>query len=205
MPAFMAPITTPALSSKKRKAASDAKAAPKAKRRRDEAAANMSEFDITVNKLETELSKNSNGKTHMSELISLFDLASPDSESNLKVAICLCRVFSRMMATGHLPWRKSNEEPEWQMSEYLSYQSTVQQFLRNGHGSTPATMLKLHMRMLEEESSYNPDNVKIFDSFSGLISALAEAVDGAEAVKAFMEGYVQKYQDCCYYTLEAIK
>jgi hypothetical protein len=199
----MAPIID-ASASKKRKAATDVRAAPKAKRQKDETTGNSSELDLQVQKLENELSKTTNGKTQISELFSLFDSAALDSERNVKVAICLCRVFSRKMAAGNFPWPKSNEEAGWQMREYRSYQSTLQQFLQRGHGSTPTTMLKLHMRMLKEESLHNPNSIGILDSFSSLVSAIVEAVDGTEVRKTFAEEYLQQYQDCCYYTLGAI-
>ena len=195
---------TEASSSKKRRVASDSRAAPKAKRRRDETTQNASEVDCRLQKLEDGLSKTTDGRSQMSELISMFDLASPDSECNLKVAISLCRVFSRMMATGRFTWPKSKEEPEWQMRDYRSFQSIVQQCLQKGNRSTPTTMLKLHMRMLKEESSHSPESFRIFESFSGLVSALIEAEDGAEVRKTFAEEYLQQYQDCCYSSLEAI-
>jgi U3 small nucleolar RNA-associated protein 19 len=200
----MAPTITETSSSKKRKAALDARAPPKTKRRREQTTGNDSELDRRVQKLEDELSKTTNGKSQMPELISLFDSDNPDSEHNLKVAICLCRVFSRMMAAGQFPWQKSKEEHGWQMREYGSYQSVVQQCLKKGHGSTPTTMLKLHMRMLKEESLHNPDSIRIFESFAGLVPALVEAADGAEVRKTFAEECLQPYQDCCYHSLEAI-
>lgn len=200
----MAPIATDS-STRKRQAVSDTRGGPKAKRRREETTGNDSKLDIQVQELEDELSKTSNGQSQMSELISLFDPASPDSERNLKVAICLCRVFSRRMAAGQFAWQKSKEEPGWQVREYRSYQSILQQCLRKGHGSTPLTMFKVHMRMLREESLHNPESVKIFESFSGLVPALVEAVDGVEVRTTFAEEYLQQYQDCCYYSLEAIR
>jgi len=203
VPPVMAPITD-ASTSKKRKAATDGRGASKAKRSKDETTGNNSELDLRAQKLENELSKTTDGKTQVSELFSLFDSVAPDSERNVKVAICLCRVFSRKMAAGDFPWPKSNEEVGWQMREYRSYQSTLQQFLQRGHGSTPATMLKLHMRMLKEESLHNPSSAEIFDSFSGLVSAIIGAVDGTEVRKTFAAEYLQQYQDCCYYTLGAI-
>jgi hypothetical protein len=109
-----------------------------------------------------------------------------------------------MMASGQFPWQKPKEEPGWQVREYWTYQSIVQQCLEKGHGSTPSTMLKLHMRMLREESLHNPDNVRIFESFSGLVPALVEAVDGVEVRKTFAEEYLQQYHDCCYHSLAAI-
>ncbi len=190
-------------SGKKRKPTLDARG-PKAKRRREETGGNGSELDLQIQKLENELSKTTNGESQTSELISLFDPTSPDSEGNLKVAICLCRVFSRMMASGQFSWQKPKEEPGWQIKEYQSYQSMVQQFLKNGHGSTPTTMLKLHMKMLKEESSHNPDSFGIYKGFPGLVAALVDAVDGSDARKTFAEEYVQQYQDCCYYSLAAI-
>jgi hypothetical protein len=199
----MAPIIDTS-TSKKRKAATDARAASKAKRSKDETTSSNSEFDLRVQTLENELFKITDGKTQVSELFSLLDSAAPDSERNVKVAICLCRVFSRRMAAGDFPWPKSNEEAGWQMREYRSYQSTLQQFLQRGHGSTPATMLKLHMRMLKEESLHNPNSAGNFDSFSGLVSAIIEAVDGTEVRNTFAEEYLRQYQDCCYYTLGAI-
>lgn len=204
MPQLMAQITSDASSSKKRKAASDARAAPKAKRRKNEVEGDAPELDRRVQKLEDELSETADGKSQMSELISLLNPATPDSESNVKVAICLCKVFSRMMASGEFPWQKPKEGPGWQVREYRTYQSIVQQCLEKGHGSTPSTMLKLHMRMLREESLHNPDNVRIFESFSGLVPALVEAVDGAEVRKTFAEEYLQQYQDCRYHSLAAI-
>src|SRR5947209_20168143 len=90
------------------------------------------------------------------------------------------------------------------MRDYQSYQSTIQQSLQRGQGSTLTTMLKLHMRMLKEESLHNPNSVGIFDSFSGLVSAIIEALDGAEVRKTFAQEYLQQYQDCCYYTFGAI-
>jgi hypothetical protein len=167
----MAPIID-ASASKKRKAKTDARAAPKAKRQKDETTGNSSELDLRVQKLENELSKTTDGKTQVSELFSLFDSAGPDSERNVKVAICLCRVFSRKMTAENFPWPKSMKKLGWQMRGYRSYQSTLQQFLQRGHGSTPTMMLKLHMRMLKEESLHNPSSVAIFDSFSGLVSAI---------------------------------
>lgn len=200
----MPSITTDVPSGKKRKPTSDTRSVPKAKRRREESGENGSELDLRIQKLENELSKTPNGKSQVSELIALFDVASPDSEDNLKVAIYLCRVFSRMMASGQFTWQKPKEKPGWQIREYQSYQSKVQQCLKHGHGSTPTTMLKLHMKMLKEESSHNPETFRIFETFPGLVTALVDVVDGAEVRKTFAEEYVQQYQDCCYYSLEAI-
>jgi U3 small nucleolar RNA-associated protein 19 len=200
----MPSITADAPSGRKRKPTSDARSVPKVKRRREETGRNASELDLRIQKLENELSKTPNGKSQICDLISFFDLSTPDSEDNLKVAICLCRVFSRMMASGQFTWQKLKEEPGWQIKEYQSYQSIVQQCLKNGHGSTPTTMLKLHMKMLKEESSHNPNSFRIFESFPGLVTALVDAVDGADVRKTFAEDYVRQYQDCCYYSLEAI-
>jgi hypothetical protein len=202
-PPSMAP-TIDAPAGKKRKVATDARANPQAKRQKDETTGSNSELDLWIQRLESELSKTADGKAQVSELFSLFDSTAPDSERNVKVAVCLCRVFSRKMAAGSFPWPKSNGETEWQMREYRSYQSTLQHLLQRGHGSTPTTMLKLHMRMLKEESLHNPNGVGIFDSFSGLVSAIIEAVDGAEVRKTFAGEYLQQYQDCAYYTLGAI-
>lgn len=197
-------VTTDVLLTKKRKSVSDARSVPKAKRRRGEIPRSDSDLILRIEKLEDELSKTTNGKGQISELISFFDLASADLDGSLSAAICLCRVFSRMMASGMFPWQKSNEEPGWQMREYWAYQFKLLQYVKEGPTSTQPTMLKLSMRMLKEESVHNPDAFKVYESFSGLVTAIIQAVDGLEVRKTFAEDYLQPYHDCSYYSLGAI-
>lgn len=206
----MAPLTNGLSAGKKRKIVPNDTTTSKKKLRR--AKATSVEFlPRRLEQLEVSLSgegtSDQERQAQMAELISMFEVESRVPEGYVEIAICLCRVFSRMMAAGTFPWTKgvaSIHSSQWQAASYLRYHSIMQKVLGTGLGSIPTTMFKLSMRMLKEESLHSPHDLWLSESFTGLMSAVIETKDGDVVRKLFADEYLQKYPDCCYHSLEEI-
>ena len=207
----MAPLENVASLGEKRKTMSSDHTMRKTKRHRTDGSKPDSELDSRIAELELIISRDSSTDTqkdsHVSLLISMFENENTESDRNVQVAVSLCRVYSRMMAAGKFPWARDTRESTstpWQTRTYRQYQSMLQKCTKDGHGLLPTTMLKLYMRMFKEESLHSPENVWLSESFPALVTAIVEAQE--EDVRRFYaEEYLQQYQDCCYYSLEAVK
>jgi U3 small nucleolar RNA-associated protein 19 len=151
----------------------------------------------------------SKNRKDVQTLLRMFDFATPDAKINLKVGVALCKVFTRLVASGNLMkdghrGSKQNQElSDWYAREYGEYRRTLVKLLRSASASQRLPNLHLCWRVLEQDAELLDNSVWVSDSiFEPLLSAIIEIPDGADVRNTYVGEYVNPCHDCCYHSLE---
>lgn len=152
-------------------------------------------------------------RRHYNNIATLLQLASqPEAaeEGSILAAVALCRVFSRMLATGDMVKSKGMGEAEavivaWLKERYAEFQGVLlDNFLRNEHPPKQSVALTLLMRLVKEESKAQRHcNVK-FGPLPHLTQVLLELPAGDLNREDFIEKYFKQFDDIRYYTFQTI-
>lgn len=141
-------------------------------------------------------------------LLGFLDLSNPDAKSNLKVGIILCKVFSRLAASGDLTTdnqgRKQNREmSDWYLQQYGRYRKTLMKLLRSVSAPQRLPIVHVCWKILEVDAELLDNSLWTSESmFKMLLTAVVEISDGIEIREAYVGEYVNQCHDCCYYSLE---
>lgn len=134
----MPAATHAAIGSKKRKSVKDGSSSFKRR-----AVATDSSEDATMSKiteLEIQISESRKHYNNIATLLSMLDVGGNAQNPNLPVAVSLCRVFSRLIATGSLTESSRADENEklivaWLKERFQEYQKALVTIMREGDAS----------------------------------------------------------------------
>lgn len=152
-------------------------------------------------------------KKNYNDIATLLSIASRyedgEDESTL-AAVTLCRIFLRLLAQGSLIAKKGLSEKDsvvvgWLKDQFSQYKTLLQNML--GDEDLAVTALTLCMRTLKAEGEhlYDKEEYTFPQAFLENIVAVLITSDNEDARKAFLESYVEEYDDIRYYTFKSVK
>ncbi|PLN82742.1 putative nucleolar protein [Aspergillus taichungensis] len=194
-------------SSKKRKSVKNA-TAPSSKRRAVAETDGPDAMDDLL-RLEEQISES---RKHYNNIATLISRLGADEDPNLAVAVSLCRVFSRLIASGHMTEASHSAENEkivvaWLRERCREYQRSLAGIIRKGDASSQITALTLAMRLLNERATHlHGEDIQVWISgfFKNIVEAVVEAKDGQALRAEFVEKFAKQYEDVRYYTFTQI-
>jgi len=161
-----------------------------------------------IEQLEKRIVENpSKNRKDVETLIRTIDLSDSGSKINLKAAIALCKVFSRLVASGTLTKNghdneQSHELSGWYVQQYGIYRMALMKLLRSVSASQRLPVVHLCWRVLEQDAELLHHLVWDSDSmFRPLLAAVIEMPDGADIRETYVGEYMNACHDCCYHSL----
>ncbi|KAL7819621.1 CBF domain-containing protein [Trichoderma gracile] len=152
-------------------------------------------------------------KKNYNDIATLQNIASryeDGEEESTLAAVALCRIFLRLLVQGSLIAKKGLSEKDtvvvgWLKDQFAQYKSLLLQMLADE--DLAATALTLCMRLLKAEGEHLYDKEEYTFPYAFLESIVEVLImSGSEDVrKAFLESYVEQYDDIRYYTFRAVK
>jgi hypothetical protein len=142
------------------------------------------------------------------KLITMINPDNPNAKTNLKAAVSLCKVFSRLAASGSLSKNDRGTQQNQEMTarftqQYGIYRRALLDLLRSTSSSQRLSIVHLCWRALEVDAELLGNSVWVSDSiFRPLLSAVIELPGGADTREAYAGEYMNRCHDCCYYSLE---
>ncbi|OBT92810.1 hypothetical protein VE01_09060 [Pseudogymnoascus verrucosus] len=176
-----------------------------AKRAKSESSDDEDDTQAQILLLESEILESKKNYNNIPKLIKLLE-----SEDAIIASVALCRVFSRLVASGELTKKAGSSEKDevvvaWLKERYLEYKTGLYELLESPEVSQ--TILALCMRMLKTEGTYvkNGQDYNFPSRFlTDLVRTLLGLEDGEDVRKEFAEKHVEEYDDIRFYTFEAI-
>jgi U3 small nucleolar RNA-associated protein 19 len=161
--------------------------------------------------LETQIFESKKNYNNISTLIKLSRNEDENPDVPLVASIALCRIFSRLMASGDFIKAHNTTEKEsvvtlWLRERYTEYKVVLLQLLiREASGSTALTLC---MRMLKSEGTHlrNGQEYSFPSPFLRDIMQNLLGPDCGDAVRReFCEKYMGEHDDVRFYTFAAIE
>lgn len=153
-------------------------------------------------------------RRHYNNIATLLQLAR-NQDSNHEVPIltvvALCRVFSRLLATGDMVKSKGMGEAEatvvsWLKERYREYLGILfEDFLRSEHPAKQSVALTLVMRIIKEESNSQKDYHIKRGNLPRLVQVLLSLPKDDLNRDEFAEKYFKQFDDIRYQTFLTIK
>jgi U3 small nucleolar RNA-associated protein 19 len=185
------------------------------KRARSESSEEDTQSQILL--LESEVFESRKNYNNISKLITLAQgddsngEGSRYSESSILASIALCRIFTRLMASGDLTKNQNTSEKEavvilWLGEKYTEYKSTLLQLL--GDTDSASTALTLCMRMLKSDAAHLGDG-KVYRFPMAFFSSLVERILGSGVSSSlrqeFSEKFLEEYDDIRFHTCVVVE
>lgn len=196
-------------SAKRKRASTGDKVTKVAKRRRssDEEPEDLSGKILLMEQGILESKKNYNDIANLVNIASGYE--DGEEESTL-AAVALCRIFLRLLAQGSLVGKKNQSEKEavvfnWLKDQYSQYKSLLQSMLKDEDLAVTALTLCMRTLKAEGEHLHNKEEYTFPQAFlEGVVETLITS-DSDEVRKAFLESYVEEFDDIRYYTFKSVK
>ena len=127
-------------------------------------------------------------------------------------AVALCRVFCRLMARGSFSKLRGNSGNEVTIMQWLrerlhDYEQGLLRMLRTKNTGTQSTTLTVLMRLVKEKASHSnqsEDAVWQGGLFGQLVQTLIEEEVTEETRTAFVQKYVEEYEDVRFHTFACL-
>lgn len=148
---------------------------------------------------------------HLDALLRMLDLDNPRTTINLRVGISLCRVFSRLIASGNLAGTASTSHldqqlHDWYQKRYAIYWSSILRLLRISSGRNFSPVLHLCWKALGHEVELLGNAIWTSKShFGSLLTAVIGITDDSAIRKVLMIDFVNRYHDCMFFAMEHFK
>ncbi|KAH8429879.1 ribosome biosynthesis protein NOC4 [Aspergillus melleus] len=202
--------TTGAVSSKKRKSAKETTA--HSSKRRAVAENESADAMAEIQQLEDQISESRKHYNNIAKLIGMLNVEGNGRKPNLAVAVALCRVFSRLIATGDLGETNRAAENEkiiaaWLKERLREYQKALATIIRDSDPSSQITALTLSMRLLHERAAHlAEDDLQLWTSglFKNIVESVIEARNGETLRSEFLEKFAKEYEDVRYHMFAQI-
>lgn len=152
-------------------------------------------------------------KKNYNDIATLLSIASRyedgEDESTL-AAVTLCRIFLRLLAQGSLIAKKGLSEKDavvvgWLKDQFSQYKTLLQNMLEDEDLAVTALTLCMRTLKAEGEHLYDKEEYTFPQAFLENIVAVLITSDNEDARKAFLESYVEEYDDIRYYTFKSVK
>ncbi|KAF2831312.1 CBF-domain-containing protein [Ophiobolus disseminans] len=153
-------------------------------------------------------------RRHYNNIATLLQLArQPDAENEAPIlaVVALCRVFSRLLATGDMVKSKGMGEAEatiamWLKERYKEFVDVLlNDFLQSDHPPKQSVALTLLMRLVKEESKTQKDYNLKNGPLSRLVEVLLLLPADDPNRDEFADKYFKQFDDIRFHTLHAIK
>ncbi|KAG9507613.1 hypothetical protein J7337_001166 [Fusarium musae] len=137
------------------------------------------------------------------------DLKNGGQESMLSTVV-LCRIFIRLLTQGSLIAKKTLSEKDlfivgWLKERYAEFKKILVTILQDEELATPALTLCMKTLKAEGEFLYDKDEYTFPRAFlREIVSSLFESKN-EDVIKAYVEEYVEQYDDIRYFTFNAVK
>ncbi|KAL3418648.1 hypothetical protein PVAG01_10364 [Phlyctema vagabunda] len=156
---------------------------------------------------ESESKKNYN---NVATLVKILQDESDDADVPFLAAVSLCRVFTKLIATGELERKKTSTEKDmivvrWLKERYTQYKDGLLELL--GIEGVGSPVLTLCMKLLKTEGQHlrNGQDYSFPASFlTEIIRVLLNPESDSTVRKEFSSKWVEEYDDIRFYTFESI-
>ena len=209
MPGKMA--TTHAGVKRKRDPSKPERRESKSKSRRKSPSEDGDDPQAEIVQLEAQILESRKHYNNIATLLQLARQPGADNEAPILAAVALCRVFSRLHATGDMVKSKGMGQAEavvasWLKERYTDFlDALLNDFLQSEHPPRQSVALTLLMRLVKEESKaqkeYNLKNGPLSHLVEVLLLLPADDPNRNE----FAEKYFKQYDDIRYHTFSTIK
>ena len=127
-------------------------------------------------------------------------------------AVALCRVFCSLMARGSFSKLRENSGNEVTIMQWLrerlhDYEQGLLRMLRTKNIGTQSTTLTVLMRLVKEKASHSNQSEDAFwqgGLFGQLVQTLIEEEVTEETRTAFVQKYVEEYEDVRFHTFACL-
>ncbi|KAM0238838.1 hypothetical protein ACHAP5_008581 [Fusarium lateritium] len=181
------------------------------KRRRSSTSSNESEDPnakiILMEQGILESRKNYNDITVLLSTANDFKNESPES---MLATVALCRIFLRLLAQGSLIAKKTLSEKDlvvvgWLKGQFGEFKKTLVTLLRDEELAPTALTLCMRTLKAEGEFLYDKDEYTFPRAFlRDIVAALFES-ENEDVIKAYIEEFVEQYDDIRYFTFNSVK
>ena len=162
--------------------------------------------------LENEIFESKKNYNNITTLIKILQANDELDNDPALAAISLCRIFTRLMASGDMTKKQETTEKEaivveWLRARYAEYKIALPRLLVQEERIASAT-LALCMRMLKAEGQLRRIGKEYhFPSafLKDMVRALLRADSDSNTRKQFSETFVEEFDDIRFYTMEAIE
>ncbi|KAF5023913.1 hypothetical protein F66182_4035 [Fusarium sp. NRRL 66182] len=131
-------------------------------------------------------------------------------EKSVLAAVALSRIFIRLLAQGSLIAKKTLSEKDrlvvgWLKEQFGETKKTLLAFLKDEELACMALTLCMRTLKAEGEFLYDKDEYTFPQAFLREIVASLFESDNQDVIKAYVEDFVEQYDDIRYYTFNAVK
>ncbi|KAF2847903.1 CBF-domain-containing protein [Plenodomus tracheiphilus IPT5] len=183
----------------------------KSKSRRKSPSNDGDDVQTDIALLEAKILESRKHYNNIATLLQLARQSEPESDAPILAAVALCRVFSRLLATGDMVKPKGMGEAEavvvsWLRERYREFMDILlDEFLSSEHPPKQSVALTLAMRLVKEESKAEKDYKLKNGPLPRLVQILlALPVDDLNRDE-FVEKYFKQYDDIRFQTFQTIK
>ncbi|KAH6960947.1 hypothetical protein HG530_004673 [Fusarium avenaceum] len=184
---------------------------PTTKRRRSSASSNESEDPnakiLLMEQGILESKKNYNDITILLSTANDFKNENPES---MLATVALCRIFLRLLAQGSLIAKKTLSEKDlvvvgWLKGQFGEVKKTLVTLLRDEELAPTALTLCMRTLKAEGEFLYDKDEYTFPRAFLREILAALFESENEDVIKAYVEEFVEQYDDIRYFTFNSVK
>ncbi|KAH3989841.1 hypothetical protein HBI70_015350 [Parastagonospora nodorum] len=183
----------------------------KSKSRRKSPSEDGDDPQAEILQLEAQILESRKHYNNIATLLQLARQTDAENEAPILAVVALCRVFSRLLATGDMVKSKGMGEAEaviasWLKERYKEFLSLLlKDFLQSDHPAKQSVALTLLMRLVQEESkadkNYSVKNGPLLKLVETLLFLPADDPNRDE----FAEKYFKQFDDIRYHTFQTIK
>lgn len=184
---------------------------PTTKRRRSSASSNESEDPnakiLLMEQGILESKKNYNDITVLLSTANDFKNENPES---MLATVALCRIFLRLLAQGSLIAKKTLSEKDlvvvgWLKGQFGEVKKTLVTLLRDEELAPTALTLCMRTLKAEGEFLYDKDEYTFPRAFLREILAALFESENEDVIRAYVEEFVEQYDDIRYFTFNSVK
>lgn len=161
--------------------------------------------------LEAKIIESRKHYNNIATLVQLARQSQPESDGPILAAVALCRVFSRLLATGDMTRTKGMAETEvvvvsWLRERYHEFiDLLLDGFLRGEHPPQQSVALTLVMRLVKEESKAHKDYTLKSGPMPRLVQTLLSLPLDDLNREEFVAKYFSQFDDIRFQTFQTIK
>jgi U3 small nucleolar RNA-associated protein 19 len=181
------------------------------KSRRKSPSEDADDGQSAILELETQIIESRRYYNNIATLLQLARQTETESDRPILAVVALCRVFSRLLATGDMVKSKGMGEAEgmivsWLKGRYQEYKDLLlDDFLQSEHPPRQSVALTLLMRLVKDESRALKDSSIKNGPLSRLVEVLLLLPVGDPNRDEFADKYFKQFDDVRYHTFQTIK
>jgi U3 small nucleolar RNA-associated protein 19 len=183
----------------------------KTKSRRKSSSEDGDDPQAEILQLEAQILESRKHYNNIATLLKLAQQSETEHDAPILAVVALCRIFSRLLATGDMVKSKGMGEAEaviasWLRERYREFQDVLfKDFLQSGHPPKQSVALTLLMRLVQEESKHDKNYSVKNGPLLKLIETLLFLPEDDPNREDFAEKYFKQFDDIRYYTFQTIK